>query len=203
MKRLFSASRRCCGELARLARRLDPLQVRVHLAARLAHRRRDLHLEARERRVFLLLLQLRLGVGRLGRARADRIRHVDREAPGLEVVAEHVAQRVAEAAPTGRSGSAERRAAESELRAARRRSRRSARVRSTAGSFWFGRVLHVDVRGLHLLLEAARMSVRFASAFLIAASTLIARAASTGCSLGAKRAVQKSGCDGFMISVRS
>ena len=46
-------------------------------------------------------------------------------------------------------------------------------------------------------------SVRFASAFLIAASMSMTRGASVGCSLGVKRVVQKSGCFGFIISVRS
>ena len=45
--------------------------------------------------------------------------------------------------------------------------------------------------------------MRFASAFVIAASRSSGWGASVGCSPGSSLVVQKSGCDGFMMSTRS
>src|SRR5207237_4774278 len=86
------------SQLARLARCLDSLQVRVDLASCFADRCRDLHLEVRQARLLLLLLKFPLRDRRVGLARAEWVRDVDGKAPRLEVVAEHVAQYVAEAA---------------------------------------------------------------------------------------------------------
>src|SRR5450759_5489713 len=85
-------------ELARLARRLDALQIGVHLPPGLADGGGDRHLQIRQRRVFLLALDLGLRERRLSLARAERIRHVERDAPGAEAVPEDVPQDVAEAA---------------------------------------------------------------------------------------------------------
>ena len=52
------------------------------------------------------------------------------------------------------------------------------------------------------LLARWMRSVRLASALRIAASTSTGCGASVGCSAGSSFVVQKSGCDGFMTSMR-
>ena len=60
--------------------------------------RDDNRLEIALIRRLLLALQTRLRQPGLGRARPDRVAQIERHAPRLEVVGEHVAQRVGKAA---------------------------------------------------------------------------------------------------------
>ena len=86
------------GAVARLAGRLDALEVGVDLARGVAHGGGDLQLEIAQADGALLALQAARGDGRIRLAGADRVAEVQRHAPGAEVLAEDVAQRVGERA---------------------------------------------------------------------------------------------------------
>src|SRR5436190_13013834 len=143
-------------ELARVAGRFDALQVGVDVARGFTHRGRDRHLQVGQLRVFLAALDLRLRERRLRRAGAERIRHVHRDAPGAEVVAEDVAQHAAEAADRladrgRRRPAGDRRVVVLVLRAAEAGDA-IPRRQIHSGKLLVLRVLQGGVRAVHLLL---------------------------------------------------
>ena len=80
------------GELARLLRGLDPLQVGRDLSRRVTDRGRDLQLQIAQVVRALLALQTIRCDGGIGDAATDWIAELKLHAPGPEVVAEHVAE---------------------------------------------------------------------------------------------------------------